>query len=57
MPCVVTEDTARIIGGRRLATLRELAVLLAAARTRPEVLRLIEGPLANNLGDLPFTAT
>jgi len=57
MLCVVTEDTARIIGERRLATLRELAVALAAVRTEPEVLRVIEGALANNPRDLPFTAT
>ncbi len=39
MLCVVTEDTERVIGERRLATLRELAVVLAAVRTEPEVLR------------------
>ena len=57
MLCVVTEDTARIIGERRLSTVRELAVGLAAVRTEPEVLHVIEGALANNPRDLPFTAT
>ena len=57
MLCVVTEDTARIIGERRLATLRELAVGLAAVRTEPEVLHVIDNALANNRRDLPFAAT
>ena len=54
MLCVVTEDTDRVIGERRLATLRELAVLLAAVRTEPEVLGAIERGLATNQRDLPF---
>ncbi|MEJ0019616.1 MAG: ATP-binding protein [Acetobacteraceae bacterium] len=56
MLCVVTEDTERVIGERRLATLRELAALLAAVRTEPEVLGAIERGLATNRRDLPFTA-
>jgi signal transduction histidine kinase/DNA-binding response OmpR family regulator len=54
MLCVVTEDTDRVIGERRLATLRELAGLLAAVRTEPEVLAAIEQGLATNQHDLPF---
>ncbi len=54
MLCVVTEDTDRVIGERRLATLRELASLLAAVRTEPEVLAAIERGLATNQRDLPF---
>ena len=42
MLCVVTEDTDRVIGERRLVTLRELAALLAAVRTEPDVLAAIE---------------
>ena len=57
MLCVVTEDTERVIGERRMATLRELAVGLAAVRTEPEVCRAIETALNINLRDLPFTAT
>ncbi len=57
MLCVVTEDTQRVIGERRLATLRELAAELAAVRTEPEVLAAIERGLAGNQRDLPFTAT
>ncbi len=55
MLCVVTEDTERVIGERRMATLRELAVGLAAVRTEPEVCAAIETALANNQRDLPFT--
>ena len=54
MLCVVTEDTERVIGERRLATLRELAVVLAAVRTEPDVLAAIERGLATNQRDLPF---
>ena len=57
MLCVVTEDTERVIGERRMATLRELAVGLAAVRTEPEVCAAIEAALTNNQRDLPFTAT
>src|SRR5579885_2490176 len=54
MLCVVTEDTDRVIGERRLATLSELASLLAAVRTEPEVLAAIERGLATNRRDVPF---
>jgi signal transduction histidine kinase/DNA-binding response OmpR family regulator len=54
MLCVVTEDTERVIGERRLATLRELASLLAAVRTEPDVLAAIERGLAANRRDMPF---
>ena len=55
MLCVVTEDTERVIGERRLATLRELAALLAAVRSEPEVLGAIERGLIANQHDLPFS--
>jgi signal transduction histidine kinase/DNA-binding response OmpR family regulator len=54
MLCVVTEDTERVIGGRRMATLRELASWLAAVRTEPEILAAIERGLAMNRRDMPF---
>jgi signal transduction histidine kinase/DNA-binding response OmpR family regulator len=54
MLCVVTEDTDRAIGERRLGTLRELASLLAAVRTEPDVLAAIEQGLATSRRDLPF---
>lgn len=56
MLCVVTEDTERVIGERRLHTLRELA-----ARTSDEVRSVNEACLnaviilQNNPQDLPFT--
>ena len=55
--CVVTEETERVIGERRLTTLRELAAELAAVRTEANVLQAIERGLGNNPRDLPFTAT
>ena len=54
MLCVVTEDTDRVIGERRLAALGELASRIAAVRTEPEVLEAIECGLAANQRDLPF---
>ena len=42
------------IGERRLGTLRELASLLAAVRTEPDVLAAIEQGLATSRRDLPF---
>ena len=53
--CVVTEDTERYIGERRLATLQKLASQLAAVRTEPEVWAAIQRGLAANQRDLPFT--
>src|SRR4051795_6115651 len=38
MLCVVSEDTERVIGERRLATLRDLSAGISAARTEAEVL-------------------
>ena len=38
MLCVVSEDTERVIGERRLATLRDLGAGIAGARTEAEVL-------------------
>jgi signal transduction histidine kinase/DNA-binding response OmpR family regulator len=57
MLCVVTEETERFIGERRLATLRELAAELASARTEADVARAICKGLEHNLHDLPFTLT
>ncbi len=54
MLCVVTEDTQRVIGERRLALLREMAADLAATRTPEEVCRAIEERLADGAPDLPF---
>jgi anti-anti-sigma factor len=56
MLCVVTETTERVVGERRMATLRDLAAALAPARTRQEVLDAAGEQLLRNLADLPFTA-
>jgi hypothetical protein len=57
MLCVVTEDTERFIGERRLATLQPLAAELAAAHTKPDVCAAIQRGLETNQRDLPFTLT
>ena len=54
MLCVVTEETQRVIGERRLNTLRDLGNALAAVRSEPEVLQAVEQALAHNSKDLPF---
>lgn len=55
--CAVTEETERVLGERRLASLRELASGLAGARSRDAVLAAAEDRLALNPHDLPFTLT
>ena len=57
MLCVVAEETGRVIGERRLATLRELAAGLAAVRTEAEAMAVIGACLDANPRDLPFTLT
>jgi PAS domain S-box-containing protein len=57
MLCVVTEETERVIGERRLSTLRDLASEIAGKYTRAEVLSAVERGLGGNLKDLPFTLT
>jgi hypothetical protein len=52
--CVVSEETERVIGERRLGTLRELASALASASAEPEVLAAAERAVAANPRDLPF---
>jgi signal transduction histidine kinase/DNA-binding response OmpR family regulator len=55
MLCVVTEETERIIGERRLRILREVATRLAATRTPEEVFEAVADRLDINKHDLPFT--
>jgi signal transduction histidine kinase/CheY-like chemotaxis protein len=57
MLCVVTEETERVIGERRLSSLRELSSALAATGTEAEVIAAVERTLGANAWDLPFTAT
>ncbi len=56
MLCVVTEDTERVIGERRLKLLRDLASRLSLARTEEETFEAfrLQG---RGLNDLPFTLT
>jgi PAS domain S-box-containing protein len=57
MLCVVSEDTERVIGERRMATLRDLGSDPSVVRTEDEMLAFAGGQLGRNLRDLPFTLT
>ena len=57
MFCVVTEETTRIIGERRLALLRELASQLSTTQTTGDVWAAVERSLSTDARDLPFTLT
>jgi DNA-binding NarL/FixJ family response regulator len=55
--CVVTEEMDRVIGERRLRTLRSLASELSTTITEDDVCASIFLSLGENLQDLPFTLT
>jgi PAS domain S-box-containing protein len=55
--CVVTEETERIIGERRISTLRSLAAELNQTITEAEVCESIVRSLSENQQDLPFSLT
>jgi PAS domain S-box-containing protein len=55
--CVVTEETERIIGERRLSTLRSLAAELNQTITENEVCESVVRSLRENQKDLPFSLT
>ena len=57
MFCVVMEETERIIGERRLLSLRELASEISGKTTPEGVLGAAERQLKTNRKDLPFTLT
>jgi PAS domain S-box-containing protein len=57
MLCVVSEDTERVIGERRMATLRDLGSDPSVVRTERQMLDFAAGQLAGNPYDLPFTLT
>lgn len=57
MLCVVTEETERVIGERRLGLLRALASSLGSAIIESEVLAAIESILNQDQKDLPFSLT
>ncbi len=54
MLCVVTEETDRVIGERRLALLRAVATALSTTNSEPEVLAAVGRELATRSEDLPF---
>jgi PAS domain S-box-containing protein len=55
MLCVVTEDTERVIGERRLALLRDVAAGLASTSSEAEVFAALEASLAADGRDLPIS--
>src|ERR1700733_1408419 len=55
--CVVSEETERIIGERRISTLRSLAAELNKTITEAEVCESIVRSLSENQQDLPFSLT
>jgi anti-sigma regulatory factor (Ser/Thr protein kinase) len=55
--CVVTEDTERVIGARRLRTLRDLSSAMAPVTSESQMLEAARAPLAANAHSLPFTLT
>ena len=57
MLCVVSEETERVIGERRMATLRDLGSDPTAIRTEQQTLAFAGAQLAGNPRDLPFTLT
>ncbi|MEV4319478.1 SpoIIE family protein phosphatase [Actinocrispum sp. NPDC049592] len=57
MLCVVSEDTDKVIGERRMATLRDLGSDTSVVRTEQQTLAFLHDQLNGNLRDLPFTLT
>jgi PAS domain S-box-containing protein len=57
MLCVVSEDTDRVIGERRMATLRDLGSDPSVVRTERQMLDFAADQLSGNPYDLPFTLT
>ncbi|MFA1546910.1 SpoIIE family protein phosphatase [Actinomadura chokoriensis] len=57
MLCVVSEETERVIGERRMATLRDLGSDPTVVRTESEALAFAHRQLDRNRQDLPFTLT
>jgi anti-sigma regulatory factor (Ser/Thr protein kinase) len=57
MLCVVSEETERVIGERRMATLRDLGSDPSVVRTEQQMLEFAGRQLSRNQRDLPFTLT
>ncbi|GAA0607556.1 hypothetical protein GCM10009547_06850 [Sporichthya brevicatena] len=56
MLCVVSEDTARVIATRRMATLRDLGAATAGLLDVAEIRTAVAGALDRNRFDFPFAA-
>ncbi|WP_375500150.1 SpoIIE family protein phosphatase [uncultured Jatrophihabitans sp.] len=56
MFCVVSEDTDRVLGQRRIGALSDLASGLSIASSSTEIFAAAEARLANDPYDLPFVA-
>ena len=56
MLCVVAEETQRVVGERRLRTLRDLAARVIDSTTREEACRTAAQTMAHNPIDLPYAA-
>ena len=54
--CIVYDTTARVVGERRLRTLRDLAARLRALRSPDEICQAAAEILAANPQDIPFAA-
>jgi PAS domain S-box-containing protein len=54
--CVVSEETARVIGERRLETLRHLGIGLAGATDEKAISDAVRSAFAANRRDFPFVA-
>src|SRR5262249_50482693 len=52
--CAVTEDTSKVIGRRRLRTIRELAIETANLRSSTEIFAAATNVLDRNPYDIPF---
>ncbi|MFN8023021.1 MAG: SpoIIE family protein phosphatase [Acidimicrobiales bacterium] len=57
MLCVVSEETERVLGERRMRTLRDLSSDLAVALTDDEIGQALERRFSANAFDAPFTIT
>ncbi|MFG1994591.1 SpoIIE family protein phosphatase [Actinoplanes sp. NPDC048988] len=55
MLCVVSEETERVLGERRMATLRDLGSDPSAIRTEQQMLTFAAAQLDRNRQDLPFS--
>ncbi len=56
MLCVVSEETDRVIGDRRMATLRDIGSVSTANRDERAFLVEVTAQLENNLRSIPFSA-